>query len=210
MSRSTPTGSSLFTCPSCLLGVYRTLLNTRTSPAYLFATRSPSLLFDPLKQPPQRASHSTYASIAQGHHRRSLAKAIKATAKGKKLPWTAKRYRDGPKAWEIKSLRAREANKKHLDINPSKGDEIDKEMVQLRWTRDPLQIANIVQRGLRDGKRDEVLEVSRQAFSDGIPNVVSWNHIIDFDMERGQPKQAMAVYREVCSPDDTILRNCAD
>lgn len=184
--------SSLFACPSCTRNIYNVLAPSHP------ASRSTDLTYLLPLHLQQRTNHSTFASLQQGHHRRHLAKAIKAVAKGKKLPWSIKRKRDGPKKWEIESERARATNKKHLETPLRPGEEeIDRELLALKFTTDPLHIANVVQRGLRDGKREEVLNVSRIALSSGIINVVSWNHVIDYDMERGQPKQAWAVYKEV-------------
>ena len=184
--------SSLFACPSCTRDVYTVF----TSSYSAFRSGHLSLLLPIQHQ--QRTNHSTFASLRQGHHRKLLAKAIKAVAKGKKLPWSPKRHRDGPKRWEILSEQAHATNKKHLDTPLRPGEEeIDRELLVLKNTTDPLHIANIVRRGLRDGKREEVLAVSRVALSSGIINVVSWNHVIDFDMEQGEPKRAWAVYKEV-------------
>lgn len=184
--------SSLFACPSCTWKIYTVLAQSYP------ASRSTDLTYLLPIHSQQRSNHSTFASLRQGHHRRHLAKAIKAVAKGKKLPWSPKRQRDGPKKWEVGSERARATNKKHLETLLRPGEEeIDRELLALKYTTDPLHIANIVQRGLRDGKREEVLAVSRIALSSGIINVVSWNHVIDYDMEQEEPKRAWAVYKEV-------------
>ena len=69
--------------------------------------------------------------------------------------------------------------------------------------RDPLAVANIVQRGLQADQLDDALEIAKYVSIKGRDQkpgneyVVSWNHILDYLMEHGRPKTAISLFKEV-------------
>ena len=150
--------------------------------------------------PRQTRSHSTIQGLRKGHHRHVLGKAL---AKDDLRPKS--RRRNGPLPAEVKDVLARENNRKHLAI----GDESvsGSTQFQLQWLQDPLKLANAVMDRLRIGADEQALELiqgsERTVYVDGvkkgghIDNVVSWNHVMEFYMHKGNTREAMKVYNEM-------------
>ena len=68
---------------------------------------------------------------------------------------------------------------------------------ELQYLGDPLRLANNTLQLLKQPGQDEkALEMVRMA-SKSMRCTVSWNHLIDFYMNQGQVKQAMAMYYDV-------------
>lgn len=70
---------------------------------------------------------------------------------------------------------------------------LKKHMVYLE---DPVKLANDVLRNLQADKYEEALELVRYASKD-MPCVVSWNHLVDWQMRTGKINGAMKTYNEV-------------
>lgn len=74
---------------------------------------------------------------------------------------------------------------------------------ELKYLRDPLKLSENTTRLLRAGDRDKALELAR-AISKYGSYVVTWNHLIDFEMSQKRVGNAMELFNDVCrSP--TIL-----
>ncbi|KKY29159.1 putative pentatricopeptide repeat protein [Phaeomoniella chlamydospora] len=191
------TKSSIFRCSSCTNGLYRAVASL-----HLNLSEVPNLQSFLSSQ--QRAFASTFAGLSKGHHRKALKKAYEIDAKGKQLPWSARRQRKGPAPWERKSIRAQTLNRGHLDVERPDGAQYNL-FSELDYTRDPMKVASIVRRGLMDGQEDQAIEITRALGRMGVRNAVCYNHVIDFYMERGEPKKAMDVYQDMkeraCKPD---------
>jgi len=88
-----------------------------------------------------------------------------------------------PKAGETwKSAVAHKAMEKHLE-----------------FLGDPLKLANDVLRTLGKDQFDEALDVVRHS-SKNMPCVVSWNHLIDWQLSKGKINFAMKTFNEVPNP----------
>lgn len=66
----------------------------------------------------------------------------------------------------------------------------------LVYLKDPLKLSNDIRNTLRQGKFDEAQDVVRAASKD-TQCVVSWNHLIDWQMSRGKVNGAVQTYNEV-------------
>lgn len=115
------------------------------------------------------------------------------------------RRRNGPLPGEVRDLLARENNRKHLlikDNQPSASTQF-----QLQWLQDPLKLANAVVDRLRVGADQSALELIRgsgkQVYVNGekqsgqMENVVSWNHVMEYYMHKGDTREALKVYNEM-------------
>ena len=67
---------------------------------------------------------------------------------------------------------------------------------ELRWLPDPLKLADYTVELLNRDEFDKALAIVRLA-SKNMPCVVSWNHLVDYDMARGHVASAIKTYNEV-------------
>ncbi|KAF2191041.1 pentatricopeptide repeat protein [Zopfia rhizophila CBS 207.26] len=67
---------------------------------------------------------------------------------------------------------------------------------ELQYLADPLELATFVKKELVKGKTTEMLQLVRMA-SNSMQCVVSWNHIIDHYLAKGQIAQAIKVYNDM-------------
>lgn len=155
-------------------------------------------------------NHATVASIQKGHHRRLLRLALQS---GKEIPLKRSEYLNGPSALTRRNIRARLANKHHLDIE--KEDDPGAPMMkypsnkalaaELRWTGgDALKLAKSVLTKLKAGDPQSALEMVRLSEKmpvaggdKGVDSVVSWNHVMDYFMSKGSTREAFKVFNEV-------------
>jgi hypothetical protein len=66
----------------------------------------------------------------------------------------------------------------------------------LKFLKDPLQLAEHVRKSLRDDNFDITLETVRAASKD-VQCTVSWNHLIDWQLSKGRMNAAIHTYNEV-------------
>lgn len=118
----------------------------------------------------------------------------------------------GPGPVSLRNLRAKESNKHHLDI--TKPDDTTKVLskytsdtglqTELKWTGgDALKLAKSVLDKLKAGAPVKALEMVRLSEkmpgadgSKGVDSVVSWNHIMDYNMSKGFTREAFKVFNE--------------
>jgi pentatricopeptide repeat protein len=67
---------------------------------------------------------------------------------------------------------------------------------ELRWLKDPLEVAAFVKKELGKDKATEMLQLVRMA-SHSMQVVVSWNHIVDYYLAKERVSDALKVYNEV-------------
>lgn len=85
-------------------------------------------------------------------------------------------------------------------VRPSKppkssGDKIiDQHLIYLK---DPLKLAEFIRKTLRDGDFDTAQKVVRAASKD-VQCIVSWNHLVDWQVTQGKLNAAIKTYNEVC------------
>ena len=72
----------------------------------------------------------------------------------------------------------------------------------LKHAQDPFKIAQIVENVLSKGRYDEALALARKASADR-QCVVSWNHLINHQMETQRLHGAIKLFNEVCRPVDS-------
>ena len=69
---------------------------------------------------------------------------------------------------------------------------------RLTYLKDPVRIAEDVQRTLEKDKFDEALELTREACRN-TDVVVSWNHLIDYQFKHNRMRAAFKLFNEVSS-----------
>lgn len=67
---------------------------------------------------------------------------------------------------------------------------------ELRFLKDPLEVANFVRKELQKDKVNEMVQLVRMA-SHSMKVVVSWNHIVDYYMAHERISEALKLYNEV-------------
>lgn len=68
---------------------------------------------------------------------------------------------------------------------------------ELQYIRDPLELADTVQKLLQAKNTEKALGMVRQA-SSKMACTVGWNHLINYDMQMGKIQSALKLYNEVC------------
>ncbi|KAI9844711.1 MAG: hypothetical protein M1838_002069 [Thelocarpon superellum] len=68
--------------------------------------------------------------------------------------------------------------------------------LELKYLRDPVKLADRVRFALRDGQVDQAMDLVREASKD-IPCTVSWNHLMDYQMQRGRVAASLKTYNEM-------------
>lgn len=69
---------------------------------------------------------------------------------------------------------------------------------ELKYLRDPVKLAEHVAYTLEQDDVEKALALTRVS-SRALSNVVSWNHVIDWQMKKGKTRAAFETYNEVCS-----------
>jgi hypothetical protein len=80
----------------------------------------------------------------------------------------------------------------------------DRRKAELRFLRDPLELAMFVKKELAKGKPAEMLQLVQMA-SHSMDCVVSWNHIINHHLDTGNITGALKVYNDVCGSSSDSL-----
>lgn len=191
----------MFSCSECFRRTVRSLLfdlpSTRSLPRRQGPRNSLTIFY------PQRSrNHSTIQAIRKGHHRQILKKGLKNGPA--RVPNNARR-RNGPLPGEVRDVLARENNRKHLSIEDTSIS--GSTQFQLQWLQDPLKLANAVVDRLRIGADQSALELIRgsektiyvagEKKGGTVDNVVSWNHVMEYYMHKGDTREALKVYNEL-------------
>jgi hypothetical protein len=144
--------------------------------------------------------HSTVQSIRKGHHIRLLREAFAST---EPIPLKRKTLYKGPSRVTVRDRLARERNRSALELRES-GDPDQsslsiraKEQYAVQFLKDPLKLASTVLGRLRIGDVNGAMELVRASDREKVENVVSWNHIMDYEMNYQNVKGALKVYNEV-------------
>lgn len=69
--------------------------------------------------------------------------------------------------------------------------------LEVRWLKDPLRLGDKTFKLLRKDQVEKALAIVRLVSND-IECTVSWNHLIDWHMSKGQVSEATKLYNEVC------------
>ena len=112
---------------------------------------------------------------------------------------------DGPEKgldpWKF-STTARKQTEKTLSVLRSKPVLPEKEPnplnleTELKYLKDPLKLANHIEYILKHDKQPKAMALIRLS-SRTLTNIVSWNHMIDWQMKNGKTKAALDTYNEV-------------
>ncbi|RMD41857.1 hypothetical protein DV735_g3291, partial [Chaetothyriales sp. CBS 134920] len=198
----------MFNCSGCLLRACRCLLPD-LSPAescrLLGQSRrhfssTPSVL-------------STLRQLSKGHHRKVYVETLRQLQKsGAKYPESSRRNKSRERPADLRNLQAIDNNEKHLAVDPDQYALQQAAAREVEWINDPLRLAQRVLTLLRDdgpsspyafNKALELVRASeKRSTVSGRPqgtidNVVSWNHLIDWCMENGTPRQALKLFNEM-------------
>lgn len=202
----------MLTCNSCHRSAIRSihifdLHSAQAGVLSTFATKSSI----PSASTTSTRNHATIANIQKGHHLRLLRLAFRSR---ERYPLSAKEIRKGPSPPQRRDQRAREANKRHLDIN-NDGDDVVRTLskytadsglqTELQWTGgDALKLAQSVLDKLKADDAAKALEMIRLSEkmpgiqgSKSVDSVVSWNHVMDYYMSKSLTREAFKVFNEV-------------
>lgn len=136
----------------------------------------------------------------------------KALASTKPIPLKRKTLSRGPPKVARRDHLARERNGSALELG-EQGDPDQtplsvraKEQYAVQFLKDPLKLASTVLGRLRIGDVNGAVELVRASDREKVENVVSWNHIMDYEMNYQNVKGALRVYNEVscCTQSDLI------
>ena len=217
----------MLTCSACLRRAFQSLLNDlpQTEPLLLTQSSHPLPVNQTRAFSATSPTHGvTLRSLSKGHHRRSYAEAKaelaslpKRKAKdhrfandGVLLP-NARRNKAHETPVDRRNRVAREKNAQHLLVPDEKRKLEIAAKKEAEWINDPLRLAQRVVKYLREENQEgdgfnRALELVRQAgrnaLDAGVPrekvnHAVSWNHLMDWCMEKNDPKTAMKVYNEM-------------
>ena len=191
----------MFSCSACFRRAITVLLRHLPSEPLLAQPRAgPRDLSRNYAQATKR-HHSTVESLQQGHHLRVLRKTLK---KNSRIPLKLKAVRRGPSAVTRRNANARERNKSvYLSDDPASDQAAAgelypaKERYQAQFLTDPLKLAKTVLQRLRISDVPGAMALVRASDREMVENVVSWNHIMDYEMSFQNVKEALKVYNEV-------------
>ena len=177
--------------------------------------RLPALTL-PFLAPALYRSHSTVRSLSKGHHRRETSRLLSGTKKANNQ--LRRSAQDHLSSVDKKYAIARQKNKereekeaalrKHETPSDEGGFDINRtpEAYYVQFLKDPLRLANEVLKRLRNDDTESALRLIRLSEKDmggqqnGKPgsNIVSWNHVCDYYMNKKQSREAIKIYNEVC------------
>lgn len=69
--------------------------------------------------------------------------------------------------------------------------------MEIKWLKDPKELANRVARLLKGGKAAMAAALVRRAQKEGMECMVAWNHLMEHCMDRGAPVAAFKFYNDV-------------
>lgn len=150
-----------------------------------------------------QASHKQTVNTwhrSQGAARRQSTEASPAPEAWSGLPYYPPPSYDGTEKTSSKSLvpceshNVSERNDKALDRTKKK--RLERELV---WLQDPLKLAENTISLLKDNRSEKAIHIVRMA-SKKASCVVSWNHLIDYEMSKGSVQKAVKIYNEVGNP----------
>ena len=72
----------------------------------------------------------------------------------------------------------------------------------LVYLKDPLKLADFIRKTLRDGDFETAQKIVRAASKD-VQCIVSWNHLVDWQVTQGKLNAAIKTYNEVCMIGDS-------
>jgi hypothetical protein len=126
-----------------------------------------------------------------------------ALASTKPIPLKRKTLSRGPSKVARRNFLARERNRSALELGEHGGPDQSplsvraKEQYAVQFLKDPLKLASAVLGRLRIGDVNGAVELVRASDREKVENVVSWNHIMDYEMNFQNVKGALRVYNEV-------------
>jgi hypothetical protein len=68
---------------------------------------------------------------------------------------------------------------------------------EMRWLKDPAQLADRVKALLKKGQVEKGVTLVREAQKNGSACIVAWNHVMDHEMGAGRPDSAFKYYNDV-------------
>ena len=157
----------MFVCSSCLRTLTRTLFAESSIPLKRISNTS-----NPAKRRPDNALSLQTRRYTLATSKRQNAQ-VAAVQKAREDEWSPE--------WRAK----REMEIKRRDL-----------LTELDYLRDPVLLAQSVSNRLRDDAYIQALDLVRVA-SSRMSCVVSWNHLIDWNMAKGRVQQALKTYLEV-------------
>ncbi|PSN66801.1 hypothetical protein BS50DRAFT_573599 [Corynespora cassiicola Philippines] len=190
----------MLNCRPCMWRCIRAL-DTSASPPLRLRRDAPASLF----QSQQRLfSHATQQRERQ---RQQALTEVEKLAHSKNEPWkrSAQAAAQNKKARSVlkerpQDRRSREPvalNRWYGRRDPTMSQQDwDRRIKELQYLADPLELATFVKAQLGKDKVTESLQLVRMA-SHSMQCIVSWNHIIDYQLAKGKTAQAFKIYNEM-------------
>jgi hypothetical protein len=175
----------MLTCHNCI----RRCLQTVIGDSAVLSISSP--IRNHIATNYSRHKYTRSYAVASSHRQLPQSSSPPSSNYAKALERSAKIRTDTQKKW-LDSRGTRPAHKKDLDQNFV----IRK---HLQYLKDPLKLAEYVRKSLRTSRDDdfeETLEVVRAASKD-TECIVSWNHLIEWQLSKGRMNAAIKTYNEV-------------
>ena len=193
----------MLNCRPCMWRCIRAL-DTSASPPLRLRRDAPASLF----QSQQRLfSHATQQRERQ---RQQALTEVEKLAHSKNEPWkrSAQAAAQNKKARSVlKERRQDRRSREPVALNRWYGrrdpamsqQDWDRRIKELQYLADPLELATFVKAQLGKDKVTESLQLVRMA-SHSMQCIVSWNHIIDYQLAKGKTAQAFKIYNEASFP----------
>ena len=122
--------------------------------------------------------------------------------KKKRVPLGSREVRKGPSAVARRDASARQRNKSVYLSDDPPSDQVPRsgpahEKYVAQFLKDPLKLAQTVLERLRMKDVAGALSAVKASDREKVENGVSWNHIMDYEMNYHNVKGAIKVYNEV-------------
>jgi hypothetical protein len=166
-----------------------------------------------------RTSASASASAVVSNARSENHSQVSTLERSGNEPWKTSRMAANQKSRERNVLRQSATDKNAKDKEEPSDMKVgrraatkmstsdwNKRRAELRFLRDPLELATFVKKELAKGKSAEMLQLVQMA-SHSMECIVSWNHIIDHYLAKEKVNDALKVYNDVRAPCHNPLRN---
>ncbi|KAI8964098.1 hypothetical protein F5Y11DRAFT_317228 [Daldinia sp. FL1419] len=194
----------MFTCASCKRKAFSTLIN------HTFRLQNTAATVRTIYTP--TLSRQNREHREQLEHRGSERAHVSTKKLRRKISWGDDEEEDqprGPRATQIKNARVSKLNSSNREDVYDERDGLDSwtgrgvddigewaAQKQLQYLQDPLHLANFVRNTLKKDNADDALLITRKASKDS-KVTVSWNHIINYHLQKGKLHFGIKLYNEM-------------
>lgn len=205
----------MFDCRACISRCIRTLFSDALQNTSQLASLHPSVAACNSRHADLRRDyHATARLFRTGHHTvpnlRTLRHQTNQAIPRKDDHPEPSSSSTNPRQTDRVALAKHDRTTKQRDPNQASGEKKTRELKQeLTYLEDPLKLAENTVKLLRKDDHEKALDIVRMA-TKRTSCVVSWNHIIDYQMSKGKIHPAEKIYNEVPIPSMPICLISAD